>query len=236
MAFSKAASSGRVHVVRMRPDIQVRMRSDISFSNGLSKKYTMTDIDHITTEQDASAPVTVSVARKILPGREQDYEDWIKGVSIDAAKYPGHQGVSVIRPTQGTSGEYVLIYRFDSYEHGRAWEESDVRAFWMAKMDGMAAGEATYKKVTGLEFWFDLPTLPVAAKPAPHKMALILVIAVFLLVYPMQAYVGPLMGGIPFWARVFVVVLFQVLMLTYVVMPRVTKVLKSWLYNIDNPS
>jgi len=196
----------------------------------------MIDIDHITTGQAASAPVTVSVARKIKLGREHDYEDWIKGVSIDAAKFPGHQGVSIIRPTQGDNGEYVLIYRFDSYEHGRAWEKSDVRAFWMAKMDGMAAGEATYNKVTGLEFWFDLPTIPVAAKPAPHKMALILVVTVFLLVYPMQAYVAPMMGDTPLWVRVFVVVLFQVLMLTYVVMPRVTKLLKSWLYTIDRQS
>ncbi|HEY9081267.1 antibiotic biosynthesis monooxygenase [Magnetovibrio sp.] len=193
-------------------------------------------MDSMTKEQAASAPVTVSVARRILPGREQDYEDWITGVSVAAAKFTGHQGINIIRPNQEGSGEYVLIYRFDSYEHGRAWEESDVRAFWMAKLDGMAEGEATYKKVTGLEFWFDLPVIPIAARPSPHKMALILVITVFLLVYPMQAYVGPLMGDIPLWAKVFCVVLFQVLMLTYVVMPRVTKLLKSWLYTIDRSS
>lgn len=200
----------------------------------------MIDLDHITQEQAASSPVTVSVARKIKPGREHDYEAWIKGVSIDAAKYPGHQGISVIRPSQnssqGAKGEYVLIYRFDSYEHGRTWEESDVRAFWMAKLDGMAVGDATYKKVTGLEFWFDLPAVPAAARPAPHKMAMILVVTVFLLVYPMQAFVGPLMGEFPLWLRVFCVVVFQVLMLTYVVMPWVTKLLKSWLYTLDRHS
>ena len=182
--------------------------------------------------QSPNEPVTVSVARKIRSGSEQAYEDWIKGVSADAAKYPGHQGVSVIRPSKSTNGEYVLIYRFDSYEHGRAWELSDHRAFWMLKLDGMAAGEATYKKVTGLEFWFDLPSVPVAAKPAPHKMALILVVAVFALIYPMQLFLVPLLGDFPVWLKVLCMVVLQVLMLTYIIMPRVTRILKPWLFHV----
>jgi len=61
------------------------------FVHGQAAWNTMIDLDHITKEQADSAPVTVSVARKIKPGRAHDYEAWIKGVSIDAAKYPGHQ-------------------------------------------------------------------------------------------------------------------------------------------------
>jgi len=60
------------------------------FVHGQAEWNTMIDLDHITQEQADSAPVTVSVARKIKPGREHDYGAWIKGVSIDAAKYPGH--------------------------------------------------------------------------------------------------------------------------------------------------
>lgn len=175
-------------------------------------------------------PVTVSVARKILPGKEAAYEEWIKGISADAAAYPGHQGISVIRPSKSTGDEYVLIYRFDSYEHGRAWELSEQRLGWMDKLEGLAAGDATYKKVTGLEFWFDLPSVPLAAKPSPHKMALVLIVAVFSLIYPMQVYLAPLMGDFPMWVRVLCIVVLQVLLLTYIVMPRVTRLLKPWLF------
>lgn len=189
------------------------------------------DVMANTTSDFDNQPVTVSVARKIRPGQEQAYEAWIKGVSAEAAKYPGHLGVGVLRPSKNTNDEYVLIYRFDTFEHGRTWEESPERKAWAAKLDGIAANEATFQKVTGLEFWFDLPAVPMAAKPSPHKMALVLVVAVFSLIYPMQVYLAPLLSDLAMWGRVLCIVILQVLMLTYIVMPRVTKLLKPWLYN-----
>lgn len=179
------------------------------------------------------APVTVSVSRKVLPGQEQAYEAWIKGVSAEAAKYPGHLGIGVLRPSKGTNDEYVLIYRFDTYEHGRAWEDSAERHAWVEKLDGIAAGEATYKKITGLEFWFDLPSVPVAAKPAAYKMAITLIVVVFALVYPMQMTIGVWLSDVPLWARTLLIITLQVLMMTYVVMPHVTRLLKPWLYKVD---
>jgi len=180
-----------------------------------------------TAEQ---VPVTVSVARKILPGHEAAYEDWIKGVSATAAKYQGHQGINVLRPSTSNDHEYVLIYRFDTYEHGRAWENSKERKAWVEKLDGIAAGDATYKKVTGIEFWFDLPSVSAALKPSVHKMALTLMVVVFALVYPMQLYLGPPLGVYPLWFKVLCIVVIQVVLMTYVVMPRVTHILKPWLF------
>ena len=190
----------------------------------------MTNAASTPSSQD---PVTVSVARKVLPGHEAAYEDWVKGVSAAAATYPGHLGISVLRPSAQTNGEYVLIYRFDTYEHGRAWEESELRKSWVAKLDGIAAGPARFTKVTGLEFWFDLPTVPVAAKPSPHKMALTLIVVVFALVYPMQLTVGVWLGDVPLWLKVITIVVLQVLLMTYIVMPRVTHILKPWLFGTN---
>lgn len=178
----------------------------------------------------AGEPVTVSVSRKVLPGHEKDYEDWIAGISRDASKFTGHLGLSVLRPSRATQGEYVLIYRFDSYEHGRAWEESDTRKAWIDRLDGIVEGEPTYKKVTGLEFWFDLPSVPAAASPSPHKMALTLIVVVFALIYPLQLTIGAWLSGAPLWLKVLAIVVLQVLLMTYVVMPRVTRLLKPWLF------
>lgn len=185
-------------------------------------------LEHDHSPQDG--PVTTSVARKIMPGQEAAYEAWIVGVSHAAAQYPGHQGVSVLRPSQATQGEYVLIYRFDSYTHGRAWEESDERHAWVQKLDGISVGQATFTKVTGLEFWFDLPTVSVALKPTPYKMALTLIVVVFSLVYPLQLTFGAWLSGAPLWLKVLVIVVLQVLLMTYIVMPRVTHLLKPWLF------
>ncbi len=178
----------------------------------------------------AEQPVTVSVSRRIVKGREADYEDWVHGIAEAAAEFVGHQGVNILRPSAQTGGRYVMIYRFDREDHAAAWENSAERAHWIAKLDGIAEAGVERRRVTGLEVWFDLPEVPVNAHAPRHKMAMILVIVVFSLVYPMQIFLGPLMSDLPHWSRTLVIVVIQVLLMTYLVMPRVTALLRRWLF------
>lgn len=179
------------------------------------------------TERE-SGPVTISISRSVVPGREADYEVWVQGITAEALKFPGHMGVNVIRPTPPSS-EYVTIFRFDSYDHSRDWEESPLRAEWLARLQGITEGEEAVEKGTGLEFWFSLPELP-AVHPSPHKMALVLLVVVFALVLAINAALGPFTTDWHPVARVFLGVFLQVMLMTYLVMPRVTRLLKSWLF------
>ncbi|MCF8480200.1 MAG: antibiotic biosynthesis monooxygenase [Rhodospirillum sp.] len=187
--------------------------------------------DSLFTEAGSEGPVTVSLSRKVKPGRDADYEAWISGVVAEASVFPGHQGAHVLRPRQ-PGGEYVLIYRYDTYAHCQAWEDSLERAKWLAKLDDLVEGEATMKRVTGLESWFDLPEVPVAAKPPPHKMAITLIVVVFVIVWPLNVYVGPVLTdlGLPLPVKIFVIATIQVLLMTYLVMPRVTRLIRGWLF------
>lgn len=176
-------------------------------------------------------PVTVTIARRVKPGLEAEYERWIDGVSKVAQTFPGHMGVSTLPPSDVTDGDYVIIFRYDTYEHLRAWEESDERAAWLEKLEGLVEGEARIQRVTGLEFLFPLAEVPAATPPpSPHKMALVLIVVVFCLVTAINLIFGQWLAQLSLLARIFVLVALQVLLMTYVVMPRVTKVLKPWLY------
>lgn len=176
------------------------------------------------------APVTVSVSRRVLPGRTAEYEAWVHGIAEAASGFAGHQGLNVLRPSDQTGGRYVLIYRFDSDAHAKAWEASSDRSHWIAKLEGIAEGDDERKRVTGLEVWFDLPQVPAAAHAPRYKMALVLVAVVFGLVFPMQVYLGPLLENWPRWAQSLTIVTIQVLLMTYLVMPRVTALLRPWLF------
>lgn len=176
-------------------------------------------------------PVTTSIARKIVPGREGDYEDWLRGITEKALAFPGHMGVNVIRP-MAACREYVTIFRFDTYEHSKNWEDSEVRKDWLRKLDGVVEGEEEVLKGTGLEFWFSLPELPVA-HPSPHKMALVLLVVVFVLVSAIRSVLSTFASDWPMVAQLFVTVFCQVMLMTYVVMPRVTRLLQAWLYGHD---
>lgn len=175
-----------------------------------------------------SGPVTISIVRKVVPGREADYEEWVRGITADALTFAGHLGVNVITP-RPPSREYVTIFRFDTYEHLAAWKESPVRAGWLERLEGIVEGEDQERKGTGLEFWFSLPELPVS-HPSPHKMALVLMVVVYSIVLLLYVLLTPLTHDWPYYLRALLGVVLQVTLMTYVVMPRVTRLLKGWLY------
>jgi len=173
--------------------------------------------------------ITVSISRKVKLGAEQQYEQWVSGVIDAASTYKGHLGTSVLRPSSATKHEYVIIYRFDSYENCLLWESSILRQQWLDKLDGLVEGASTTQRGTGLEFWFDLPELPIA-KPSPWKMSLVLIGVVYILVMALNIIFASFLDTLPLWLRTLSIVCAQVLLMTYFVMPKVTKLLKKWLY------
>lgn len=181
-----------------------------------------------------AGPVTISIERKIILGCEAEYENWLKRITSVALEFPGHMGVNVIRPTP-PSREYVTIFRFDSYQHSKAWEDSDVRREWLKKLNGIVEGEDKVRKGTGLEFWFNLPELPVV-HPSPHKMAVVLLVVVFTMVTAIHFVLSFFSTWWPTIVKTFVTVFFQVILMTYVVMPRVTRLLRRWLFRQNEQS
>lgn len=179
---------------------------------------------------ETEGPVTVSIARRVLKGKEANYEAWLHRI-IDAAKeFPGHLGVDILRPSPQTGGDYVLIVRFDSYAHQRDWEESATRAALLQELSGITEGETLVKKASGIEFWFSLPEIPSDVSPSQHKMALVLSVVVFVLVLLINVLFGDWLSTLPLLPRAALLSLTQVLLLTYLVMPQVTRILRSWLY------
>jgi antibiotic biosynthesis monooxygenase (ABM) superfamily enzyme len=177
-----------------------------------------------------TGPVTVSIARKTVPGREADYEEWISRVTAAVSHWPGYQGVNVLRPAAATDFAYVTIYRFSTWEECHAFEKSEERARLLRELDGMVQAEAEIKKVTGLEFWFDLPEVPAQARPSTHKMALVVTFVAYSVVMALHLTIGPLIAHHPLWLKSLIMVSAQVVLMTYIFMPQATRLLRRWLF------
>ena len=173
--------------------------------------------------------VTVTVDRKVIPGQEENYEHWISNISRAASSFPGHLGVNVLRPAKGYT-HYTIIYRFDNPEHADAWSHSEERKKWTDKLSGIVEGDTNIRSVTGLEAWFDLPTISVEKHPVRWRMCVVLFVVVFLMISILSFILSPLLGDINQYLRTAVVVCLQVTLMTYLVMPKVTAILKHWLY------
>jgi antibiotic biosynthesis monooxygenase (ABM) superfamily enzyme len=170
------------------------------------------------------------VTRRVRPGHERFYEQFLEGIISAASEFPGHLGVEVFRPQSATGGEYHTVYRFDTEEHLRAWLDSDEHAAWLGRAEPHVIGPVRTSFVTGLETWFTLPDQPGAIPPPRYKMALLTWITIFPLITVIVAVTGPLLEDLPPAARLAITTGLAVPLMTWVVMPRVTRLLRGWLY------
>jgi antibiotic biosynthesis monooxygenase (ABM) superfamily enzyme len=174
-------------------------------------------------------PVTTTVTRRVKPGHETFYEQFLVGIIAAAQEFPGHLGVEIFRPKSASAGEYRTVYRFDTAEHLRAWLDSDERAAWLERAEPHVVGPMHARYVTGLETWFTLPGGPGTAPP-PYKMALLTWITIFPLITAIVVVTGPLIEDLPLAVRLGITTGLAVPLMTWVVMPRVTRLLRGWLY------
>ena len=179
-----------------------------------------------------SEPVTITVRRKVRPGREAAYEAWLKRLTEGATRdFPGYLGAEFHRP--GPDGIWRSVFRFDNPAHLEAFERSDFRAAMLAEGADLFATDAAWERMTGLEFWFDPPPGTKVPQPSPHRMALVLIAVVFTLVLILNLTLGPLMTGWPLALRVLATVCIQVGLMTYVIMPRLTPLIARFIYPIS---
>jgi antibiotic biosynthesis monooxygenase (ABM) superfamily enzyme len=174
--------------------------------------------------------VTTTVTRRVKPGHEALYEGFLAGIIAAASAYPGHLGVEVFRPKEADAGEYRTVYRFDTAEHLQAWLDSDEHAAWLERAEPHVIGPMRTSFVTGLETWFTLPGRPSAPPPPRYKMALVTWITIFPLITLIVTVTGPLLEELPQAVRLGITTAIAVPLMTWVVMPRVTRLLHRWLF------
>jgi antibiotic biosynthesis monooxygenase (ABM) superfamily enzyme len=175
-------------------------------------------------------PVTAVASRRVKPGREQDFEEWVSGILGAAAGYSGYLGSNVIRPSDSDDDEFQIVFKFDRASNLKRWEESHERREWLRKSRDLILEKENVRVLTGLETWFTLPSRPGEPAPPRYKMAVVTWLAVFPLATAIFALTHPLLGGLPTVVRTLVFTMIMVTTMTYVVMPRMTRLFAFWLY------
>jgi len=133
--------------------------------------------------EDSAAPgrtktATSIITRIVKPGKETAFEDWVHGISREAAKFRGHHSVVIYRPPPGTR-EYRIVLHFDREKELRTWLESEARKEWIERSLPLTEAPETRAEVSGIEHWFTLPGRLGESRPSKLKMA-ILTTAVFI--------------------------------------------------------
>jgi antibiotic biosynthesis monooxygenase (ABM) superfamily enzyme len=186
-------------------------------------------------ENSATLPVTVSIVRHVDPGHEEQMIAWVRAGSALAERFPGFLGTGWVRPS-AVSDEWHMLYRFDSADSLARWEASAERAWWIGSAQGLV-DESVRERRTGIEGWFDEPvsrdvedTRPAPAPPR-WKQAVMIWTGFFPLSLAMtflqSAYAPPM--SIP--VKVLATTLVMTPLMTYVVLPRLGRLLERWLHS-----
>jgi uncharacterized protein len=175
-------------------------------------------------------PVTVCVLRRSKPGVELEFERIIAGIIAAASEFPGHLGTNIFRSPDSDLHEYRIIFKFDHLSNLQRWEDSDVRRHWLDLAAPLTEGEADVRVITGLETWFTLPVKKAILPPPRYKMATISWLAIFPLINSINFLFASLLDLLPPLIRSLTLSVILVFLMTYVVMPRMTKLFARWLY------
>jgi antibiotic biosynthesis monooxygenase (ABM) superfamily enzyme len=184
------------------------------------------------------------VTRIAKKGRIKEFEDWMDGIVHESLKFEGHLGVNIVRPVEKSRPEYVIIFRFNTLDNLLKWEKSQERKDWLEKSKNVVEGEDKVQKFTGLEFWFtprsshrakdeannNEDSTPTMNVPPRYKMVMVTVSILFVLLHTLIPPIRQLTESFPLLLSDLLGVTVTVLLMTYLIMPSATRLLKAWLY------
>jgi antibiotic biosynthesis monooxygenase (ABM) superfamily enzyme len=177
-------------------------------------------------------PMTVTVARWVAPGREAEFEEWATRLTAAAAHFPGFLGAGLLRPGH-VGQDWHVVYRFDSADRLADWERSPIRAALLAEAEHLMRTVGV-SRISGLETWFSVPGRTAPAPPR-WKMFAISVLGTYLLQLAVNTGLGRLAGPWPLAARLALFVSIVTAAMTWLVMPRLARLLQRWLYAPPRP-
>ena len=154
-----------------------------------------------------------------MPGREDAFAHWFAELGAAAEAIPGYLGVTVLADP---SGMRHIVERFADDPSLKAWEASSDRLRLIEEANAFSVAER--RALTGLETWFD-----VAGAPPRWKMAITTFAGVYPVAYLVLRFIGPHETTWPASLRALLTAGILVPSLTWIVMPRLTKLLRRWL-------
>ena len=173
-----------------------------------------------------AVPVKIVIERRPRDGADERFRAWTKQFVTASSRAAGHQGGSVL---SAPDGSHVILLRFATADHLHAWQHSTCYLSLMREAEAFSTSGDEFQVRSGFETWFTLPGKHAPGTPPPKwKMALLTWLALLPMVIALGYLLAPL--RLPRLLNATVSTGIPVLMLTWVVMPQLTRMLYTWLY------
>jgi antibiotic biosynthesis monooxygenase (ABM) superfamily enzyme len=184
---------------------------------------------HVLVRDDGADLVTVVVSHPVDPADEDTFLAWQERVTDAERKFAGFRGAELFRPVPGVQDEWTALYRYDTDEHLNAWLESTERKRLLEQ--GRRFKDFRLHRISSpFGSWFAQPGGDEeGGGPAQWKTALSVLVGLYPTVVVLTLVISGLWKNAELWASLLVGNILSVTLLTWVVMPIVTRALRFWL-------
>jgi len=152
-----------------------------------------------------------------------------------ASSFSGYLGTEILQQNKEDWIEYNVFYRFDTLEHFHRWNDSPTRSKILSELHQKTLSSKKFL-ISGLETWFTLTSDQPLIAPPKYKMLITTWVGVYGLLLILFSSFGKYLIPLPMPLRFLLLSLAIVTLMTYFVMPFLTKVLAKWLYPEDKKS
>lgn len=181
-------------------------------------------------EPGARNLATVFISHRVDADREADFRAWQKRVTEVESTFPGFRGSELFSPVPGVQDTWTIMYEFDSAEHVNGWLDSPQRAALLEETKEFQDFEV-HRLPRPFGTWVPASnrdgTDGVGA--ASWKTALAVLVGLYPTVVILTIAIAEAWPGVPLWLSLLVGNVLSVSLLTWVVMPVVTRALEFWL-------
>lgn len=183
-------------------------------------------------------PVLLLVSRRAKSGHEAEFE-WLMAEFITAAEaFPGCLGAQLVHPGDEVAVEDSLYHALMAFEDSsslEAWQNSAERAAGLASIAPYIEGSAVERGISGLAHWFQPQTSTKPGQPPRWKVAVVTWLGIFPTVYLLFLLLGEVLAPWTLLARIFLLTLLVVTIMTWGVAPQLTRWLRPWLFPSTTP-
>ncbi len=177
--------------------------------------------------------IHVAITRTVRPGCEEAFAQALRTFVLSSFAHPGVAGVLMIAPAPDSqSREYGILRSFASEAERDDFYRSARFLDWDRQARSLTEGDPVYRSLHGLEAWFRRDMVA----PPRWKMAVATWLGVFPLATALSVTLGPHLKPLGTIGANAIFNVFIVGLLTWVVMPIVTRLLHVWLHDPQGAS
>jgi len=182
-----------------------------------------------STQDEADGhPVTVIITRNVRQSSEAAFEGALRSFIPKALTFSGHLGVHMLRPPPG-NGEFGAVLKFRSQRAWEAFQRWPEYQKFLAEIEPYLEAHPRVETLCGLESWFTPMGAEVLHAPPRWRMAVVTWIGVCLSVYVVNSAFSLFAQAWPTFLVFLVANAVVVASLTWIVMPVLSWLFRSWL-------